>query len=206
MPFIILGGIYGGVFTPTEAAGVAVGYGLLIGFFVYKELKLKDMPRILINSAVSTAVVMIIVATATLFAWLLTNERIPDSIANAILAASRNKYLVFLMINVVLLFIGLFMETNAAILIVAPIFLPLVVKLGVDPIFFGIVMVVNLAIGMWTPPVGVNLFVTCGMCDVTLEKLVKALFPFIVAAVAALFIITYIPAISMFLPNLLMSK
>ena len=206
MPFIIMGGIYGGIFTPTEAAAVAVAYGLIIGFFVYKELKLKDLPRIFINTASSTAVVMLIVATATLFAWLLTNMRIPDAIGNAILSASSNKYVVLLMINFVLLFIGLFMEQNAAILILAPIFLPLVVKLGVDPVFFGVVMVVNLGIGMWTPPVGVSVFVTIGLCDTTLEKITKALMPFLIAAIVALLVITFVPGISMFIPNMLMNK
>ncbi|MCL1874691.1 MAG: TRAP transporter large permease [Synergistaceae bacterium] len=206
MPIIILGGIYGGVFTPTEAAAVAVAYGFIIGVFVYKDLKLRDLPRVFINTAVSTAVVMFIVSTATLFGWLLTRERIPDAIANAILSASQNKYMVLLMINALLLVVGCLMETISAILIMAPIFLPLLTKLGVDPILFGVIMVVNLAIGMFTPPVGVNLFVTCSICDTSLEKLSKALVPFIIAMVIALLAITYIPAISMFLPNLLMGK
>ncbi|MCL1941560.1 MAG: TRAP transporter large permease, partial [Synergistaceae bacterium] len=206
MPVIILGGIYGGIFTPTEAAAVAVAYGLIIGVFVYKDLKLKDLPRVFINTAVSTSVVMFIVATATLFGWLLTSERIPDAIANAILNVSQNKYMVLLMINALLLVVGCLMETISAILIMAPIFLPLLTKLGVDPILFGVIMVVNLAIGMFTPPVGVNLFVTCSICDTSLEKLSKALIPFILAMVAALLVITYVPAISMFLPNLLMGK
>jgi C4-dicarboxylate transporter DctM subunit len=206
MPVIILGGIYGGIFTPTEAAAVAVAYGLIIGVFVYRDLKLKDLPRVFINTAVSTAVVMFIVATATVFGWLLTSERIPDAIANAILRASQDKYMVLLMVNALLLVVGCLMETISAILILAPIFLPLLIKLGVDPILFGVIMVVNLAIGMFTPPVGVNLFVTCAICDVSLEKLSKALVPFILAMLAALIVITYIPAISMFLPNLLMGK
>ena len=206
MPIIILGGIYGGIFTPTEAAAVAVAYGLIIGFFVYKELKLKDMPRVFINTAVSTAVVMFIVATATVFGWLLTRERIPDAIANAIISVSQNKYMVLLIINALLLIVGCFMETNAAILILAPIFLPMIIKLGVDPILFGVIMVVNLAVGMFTPPVGVNLYVTCGICDITLEKLSVALVPFIVAMIVALLVISYVPGISMFLPNLLMGR
>jgi len=206
MPFIILGGIYGGVFTPTEAAAVAVAYGLIIGFFVYKDLTIKDIPRIFIKTAVNTSVVMLIIATATLFGWLLTSERIPNAIGNAVLSVSQNKYVVLLMINVVLLIIGLFMEANAAILILAPIFLPMVVKLGVDPVFFGVVMVVNLAIGLFTPPVGAILFVTCSICDITLENLSKALIPFVIAMIAALFLITYVPSISMFLPNMLMSR
>ena len=206
MPVIILGGIYGGIFTPTEAAAVAVGYAMVIGFFVYKELKLKDIPRIFINTASTTAVIMLIVATATLFGWLLTSERIPDAIARAMLNVTENKYIILLMINGLLLIVGCFMETISAILIMAPIFLPLLIRLGVDPIFFGVIMVVNLAIGMFTPPVGVNLFVTCGICDITLEKLAKAIVPFIIAMVVALLILTYVPAIIMFLPNLLMRR
>lgn len=206
MPVIILGGIYGGIFTPTEAAAVAVAYALFIGFFVHKEMQLKDMPRVFINTAVSTAVVMFIVSTATVFGWLLTSARIPDAIATAILSVSQNPYIVLLMINGLLLIVGCLMETNAAILILAPIFLPMLIKLGIDPVFFGIVMVVNLAIGFFTPPVGVNLFVTCSICDIPFGKLSKAVLPFILAMVVALLVITYIPAISMFLPNLLMGK
>jgi C4-dicarboxylate transporter DctM subunit len=136
----------------------------------------------------------------------LTSARIPDDIANAILSASQNKYLVLLMINALLLIVGCFMETISAILVMAPIFLPLLAKLGVDPIFFGVIMVVNLAIGMFTPPVGVNLFVTCGICDISLEKLSKAIVPFILAMTAALLLLTYVPSIIMFLPNMLMGK
>ncbi|MCL2122106.1 MAG: TRAP transporter large permease [Clostridiales bacterium] len=206
MPIIILGGIYGGIFTPTEAAAVAVAYGFVIGLFVYKELKLKDMYQILIRAGVNTAVVMFIVATATLFGWLLTSERIPDAIARAIMSVSDNKYIILLLINGLLLIVGCLMETNAAILIMAPIFLPMMVQLGVDPVFFGIVMVVNLAIGFFTPPVGQNLYVTCSVCDVSIESLSVALVPFILAMVGALLLITYVPAISMFLPNLLMGR
>ncbi|MCL2167247.1 MAG: TRAP transporter large permease, partial [Clostridiales bacterium] len=206
MPVIILGGIYGGIFTPTEAAAVAVAYGFIIGLFVYKELKLKDMYQILIRAGVNTAVVMFIVATATLFGWLLTSERIPDAIARAIMSMSDNKYIILLLINGLLLIVGCLMETNAAILIMAPIFLPMMAMLGVDPVFFGIVMVVNLAIGFFTPPVGQNLYVTCSVCDVSIESLSVALVPFILAMVGALLLITYVPAISMFLPSLLMGR
>ena len=206
MPVIILGGIYGGIFTPTEAAAVAVAYSLIVGFFIYKEMKLKDIPRVFANASVSTAVVMFIVATATVFGWILTSERIPDAIAAAILSVSQNPYIVLLMVNGLLLIVGCLMETNAAILILAPIFLPLLIELGIDPIFFGIVMVVNLAIGFFTPPVGVNLFVTCSICDISLGKLSKAVIPFVVAMILALLLITYVPPISMFLPNLLMGR
>lgn len=206
MPVIILGGIYGGIFTPTEAAAVAVVYGLVVGFFVYRELKLKDLPKVFVNTAVSTSVVMFIISTAQVFGWILTSERIPDAIAQAFIGFSENPYIILLLINVLLLIVGCFMETNAAIIILAPIFLPLLVKLGIDPIFFGIVMVVNLAIGMVTPPLGVNLFVACGISNITLERISKAVLPLMAAMIIALLLITYIPDISMFLPRIVMGK
>lgn len=204
MPVIILGGIYGGIFTPTEAAAVAVVYGLIVGFFVYRELKITDMPRVLINTAVSTAVVMFIISTAQVFGWIMTAERIPDAIAQSFISFSNNPYVILLLINLLLLVVGCFMETNAAIIILAPIFLPLIIKLGIDPILFGVIMVVNLAIGMITPPLGVNLFVSCGIGKISLERISKAVLPFLVAMIIALMIITYIPDISMFLPRMMM--
>ncbi|MBZ4654537.1 MAG: transporter, DctM subunit [Peptococcaceae bacterium] len=204
MPVIILGGIYGGVFTPTEAAAVAVIYGFIVGVFVYKELKISDMGRLLANSAVSTSVVMLIIATASVFGWIMTSERIPDAVAEAFVSFTNSKIVILLLINIMLLIVGCFMETNAAIIILAPIFIPLVVKMGVDPIHFGLIMVVNTAIGMFTPPLGVNLFVTCGLTNIRIEQLSKALIPFIVAMVIAVLLISYIPAISMFLPTILM--
>lgn len=203
MPIIILGGIYGGIFTPTEAASVAVVYGFIVGFFVYRELDIKSLPKIFVNTAVSTSVVMFIISTAQVFGWIMTSQRIPDKIAQAFISFSNSPYIILLLINILLLVVGCFMETNAAIIILAPIFLPLVTKLGIDPILFGLIMVVNLAIGMITPPLGVNLFVACGVCDLTLEKISKAILPFLAAMILALMIITYIPGITMFLPNLL---
>ncbi len=204
MPFIILGGIYGGVFTPTEAAAVAVVYGFIIGLFVYKELKFKDLPRLLGNAAVSTSVVMLIIATASVFGWIMTSARIPDAVAQAFISLTDSRIVVLLLVNLMLLVVGCFMETNAAIIILAPIFIPLMVKLGVDPVHFGIIMVANTAMGMFTPPLGVNLFVACGLTDITIEKLSKAVVPFIIAMLIAVILITYIPAISMYLPNMLM--
>ncbi|HHV83281.1 MAG TPA: TRAP transporter large permease [Tepidanaerobacter syntrophicus] len=203
MPIIILGGIYGGIFTPTEAAAVAVVYGFVIGFFIYHELSIKDLPKIFVNTAVSTSVVMFIISTAQVFGWIMTSQRIPDQIAQAFINFSTSPYVILLLINLLLLVVGCFMETNAAIIILAPIFLPLIVKLGIDPILFGLIMVVNLAIGMITPPLGVNLFVACGICDMTLERISKSVLPFLIAMIVALMLITYIPGITMFLPNLL---
>ncbi|WP_422443628.1 TRAP transporter large permease [Thermoanaerobacterium sp. DL9XJH110] len=204
MPIIILGGIYGGIFTPTEAAAVAVVYGFLVGFLIYRELKIKDLPKIFVNTAVSTSVVMFIIATAQVFGWIMTSQRIPEAIAQGFINLSSNPYVILLLVNILLLIVGCFMETNAAIIILAPIFIPLMIKIGVDPILFGIIMVVNLAIGMVTPPLGVNLFVACGIGKLTLERISKAVVPFILAMVAALMLITYIPDISMFLPRMLM--
>jgi C4-dicarboxylate transporter DctM subunit len=204
MPVIILGGIYGGIFTPTEAAAVAVVYGFLVGFLIYRELKIKDLPKIFVNTAVSTSVVMFIIATAQVFGWIMTSQRIPEAIAQGFINLSSNPYVILLLVNILLLIVGCFMETNAAIIILAPIFIPLMIKIGVDPILFGIIMVVNLAIGMVTPPLGVNLFVACGIGKLTLERISKAVVPFILAMVAALLLITYIPDISMFLPRMLM--
>lgn len=204
MPVIILGGIYGGIFTPTEAAAVAVVYGLIVGVFVYKELRIKDLGKLLATSAVSTSVVMLIIAAASVFGWIMTSERIPDAVAQAFINFSDNKIIILLLINLLLLIVGTFMETNASIIILAPIFIPLVVKMGVDPIHFGLIMVVNTAIGMVTPPLGVNLFVACGQTNLSIERISKAAIPYIIAMIVAVLLITYIPAISMYLPNLMM--
>lgn len=203
MPVIILGGIYGGIFTPTEAAAVAVVYGFIIGLFVYKELDFKNIPKVLITAARTTAMIMLIISTAQVFGWIMTSERIPDAVAKSILGISDNRIVILMIINAMLLFIGCFMETNAALIILTPIFLPLVVSLGVDPLFFGIIMIVNLAIGMSTPPLGVNLYVACGVECISLERISKAAIPLLAANIIALLIITFVEPIAMFLPNLL---
>lgn len=204
MPVIILGGIYGGIFTPTEAAAVAVVYGLIVGLFVYRELKLKDLPNVLVSSSRTTAMIMLIIATAQVFGWIMTSERVPDAVAKSILGVTDSRFAILLVINLMLLVVGCFMETNAALIILTPIFLPLVTSLGVDPLFFGIIMIVNLAIGMSTPPLGVNLYVACGIADLKLEQISRAVVPLIVANVVALLLITYIEPITMFLPSLLL--
>lgn len=203
MPIIILGGIYGGVFTPTEAANVAVIYGLIVGFFIYRELRLKDLVPVLRTSAISTAMVMLIIATASAFGLILTREMIPNAIAQWFISISSNKYVFLLLVNLMLLIVGAFMETNAAIIILAPIFFPVAVQMGIDPIHFGIIMVINLAIGMITPPLGVNLFVACGLSKLTIERIVKANWVYLGVTLLTLLIISYIPAISLWLPNLL---
>jgi len=204
MPIIILGGIYGGVFTPTEAANVAVIYGLIVGFFIYRELRLKDLVPVLRTSAISTAMVMLIIATASAFGLILTREMIPNAIAQWFISISSNQYVFLLLVNLMLLIVGTFMETNAAIIILAPIFFPVAVQMGIDPIHFGIIMVINLAIGMITPPLGVNLFVACGLSKLSIEKIVKANWLYLCATLAALLIISFVPALTLLLPNMLM--
>jgi len=197
MPVIILGGIYGGIFTPTEAAAVAVFYGFIVGFFVLKELTLEKCKTIFLNSAKNTAMVMMIIGAAKGFGLVLTTQHVPEKVAAFMMSISDSKIVVLLLINILLLFVGCIMECNAALLILTPILLPVVTSLGVNPIHFGIIMIVNLALGMSTPPLGVNLFVGCGISHITIERTIKSLLPLLLANVIALFIITYIPQISM---------
>lgn len=199
IPLIILGGIYGGIFTPTEAAAVAVVVGLVAGIFIYRELKWKDIPRIIIDSSLTTATVLIIVGTATAFGRLLTVEQIPNQIAEWMLSVSESPIIVMLLIIVLLLIVGCFMDTLAAIIILTPILLPIVTGLGYDPIHFGIIMVVGLAVGFITPPVGVNLFVAQGISGVTFGGLVRKVVPFIIVMTITLLIITYVPQLSLIL-------
>lgn len=204
MPIIILGGIYGGIFTPTEAANVAVVYGLFVGLFVYKELKWSDIPEVLKKSAISSSLVMLIIATASSFGLILTREAIPAQIAEVFISITNNPIFLLVLINIMLLVIGTFMETNAAIIIMAPIFFPVILKMGIDPVHFGVIMVANLAIGMITPPLGVNLFVACGLTKLKIEQVVKANWWYLFASLIVMGLITYLPAISMWLPSVLM--
>ncbi|BDH62648.1 C4-dicarboxylate ABC transporter permease [Ureibacillus massiliensis 4400831 = CIP 108448 = CCUG 49529] len=199
IPIIILGGIYGGIFTPTEAAAVAVAVGFIIGVFVYRELKMKDLNAVFVDSALMSATVLIIVGSATGFGKLLTIEQIPNKIANSLIALSDDKTVIILLIIVLLLIVGCFMDTIAAIIILTPILLPIATQVGYDPIHFGIIMIVALAIGFITPPVGVNLFVGAGISGVKLEALSKAVIPLIIAMVIVLLIITFIPFLSLIL-------
>jgi C4-dicarboxylate transporter DctM subunit len=202
MPAIILGGIYGGVFTPTEAAVVAVVYGFVIGFFVYRELRIRDLKGILVNSVVGTAMIMFIIATSSVFSWILTAQKIPQSVAEAILSFSRNPVVVMFLINVLLLFIGTFMETVASIIILVPVLLPVITQLGIDPLHFGVLIVVNLAVGMVTPPLGVCLFMGCNIGNVSLEEISRAAAPFIAVMILDIFILAYVPWITTVLPKL----
>ena len=199
IPIIILGGIYGGIFTPTEAAVIAVVYGLFAAMIIYRELKFKELPKVIIDSALTTATVLIIVGTANAFGRLLTIEQIPGQIAEGLLSISTNSIVIILLITVLLLIVGMFMDTLAAIIILTPILLPVAVQIGYDPVHFGILMVVNLAIGFFTPPVGVNLFVASGISGVSIEALSKAVLPFLVAMLITLLFITFIPQLSLML-------
>ena len=201
VPVIILGGIYGGIFTPTEAAAVA--YGLIVGLFVYRDLKAKDLYRIFGSAALTTATIMVILGTATTFGRILTLERIPTMIADFFESVAKGPIMLLILINILLLIVGCFMETNAAIIILAPIFLPIVESMGINPVHFGIVMVVNLAIGFVTPPLGVNLFVSCNVANAKLEEICKGILPILGVLILDLLLITYIEPLSMFLPALL---
>jgi len=203
MPFLILGGIYGGIFTPTEAAAVAVFYSLFVGLFVYKDLKFRDIPQVFVRSAVMMAMILFIITNAMLFAFILTTEGIPAAIAAFIIKHAVTPWVFLLFVNILLYFVGDFMEPSAAILILAPLFLPIVLQLNIDPIHFGIIMTVNMEIGMITPPVGLNLFVASGISGLSLWDVFKGAAPFMIIMLFALFIITYIPTISLWFPKLL---
>jgi C4-dicarboxylate transporter DctM subunit len=200
---IILGGIYGGVFTPTEAAAVAAWYAFFIAVFVYRDIGMKDVPRVLVEAAKVTVMLMFIVANALLFAHVLTTERIPQAIAETIVGWGMEPWQFLIVVNILLLIAGNFMEPTGIILILAPILFPIATQLGIDPVHLGIIMTVNLEIGMVTPPVGLNLFVTSGITGMSIMQVVRAALPWLMVLLTFLVIVTYVPAISLFLPNLL---
>ena len=198
MPVIILGGIYGGIFTPTEAAAVSAVYGLFIGIVVYKTLKLKDLKKILIDTASTTATVMFITAAATLFAYVLTRARIDVAISSLLTEVAGGNQIIFLLIvNIVLLIAGCFLDSTSALYIFTPLFVPVAKALGMSMIHFGTIMIVNLAIGLVTPPVGVNLYVACGIAKIDLKKISVAVVPLLVASLVVLAIVTYVPSLSL---------
>lgn len=196
MPVIILGGIYGGLFTPTEASVVAVVYGFIIGTFVYKQIKWNVMREILVSSVVMTSVILFIIATAGLFGMVLTRAQLPQTVANFFMGSDLSPILILLLINLFLLVVGTFMETIASIIILTPILLPVVVSIGMDPIHFGIIMIVNLSIGLMTPPVGVSLFIGAQVGGTRYESLVQAILPFLLMMIINVLLITFIPALS----------
>ena len=198
---IIMGGIYGGVFTPTEAAAVSAVYALFVALVIYRDLKVKDMPEVFLESAKTTVMLMFIVANALLFAHVLTTERIPQTIAEHILAVGMSPWMFLLVVNIILLIAGNFMEPTGIILILAPILFPIATELGIDPIHLGVIMVVNMEIGMVTPPVGLNLFVTSGVTGMNLVQVTRAALPWLSVLLIFLVMVTYIPSISLALPN-----
>jgi len=203
MPVIILGGIYGGIFTPTEAAVVAVAYGFFVGFFIYRDLKLSDLPKVFESTVIGTAVVMFIMNAAGLFSWVITREQFPAHLAAYFISLTTNPIIFLMLINVLLFTIGCIINASAAITILTPILVPIVIQLGIDPIFFGVIMASNLAIGCLTPPVGVDLFVASSISGVTIAKMSRAILPFLGMLVLLQLLITYFPSITMWLPNIM---
>lgn len=201
MLVVVIGGIVTGIFTATEASAIAVLYSLILGF-VYKEISFKSLPQILLDSSATTAIVMLLIGASMSMSWALSYENIPQDISTGLLGLSDNKIMILLIINLLLLVVGIFMDMTPAVLIFTPIFLPVVTKLGLDPVHFGIIMILNLCIGLCTPPVGSVLFVGVGVAQTTIEKVVKPLLPLFVAMIIALFLVTYFPELSLWLPGL----
>jgi tripartite ATP-independent transporter DctM subunit len=197
--FIVIGGIVGGIFTATEASAIAVVYTLVLAF-VYQELKRGDLSKVLLKATATTAVVMLLVATSMSMSWVMSSEDIPQSISRALLGVSENKYVVLILINLLLLGVGIFMDITPAVLIFTPIFLPVVTSLGIHPVHFGTIMILNLCIGLCTPPVGSVLFLGVQVADLSIQKVVQPLLPFFVAMIVALVLVTLIPGLSLWLP------
>ncbi|WP_104203495.1 TRAP transporter large permease [Billgrantia saliphila] len=192
-PVIILGGIFSGIFTPSEAAVVAVNYALLVSLFVYRDLGLADVYRILIRSAITTAVIMLVIATSAVLSWTLSSWQVPGAIAQAVLSLSTDPYVIMLLVVAVILLTGVFIETASALIILTPVLLPLVLQLGIDPIHFGIIIVVGLAIGMITPPVAINLYVASSVTQLPLERITRAILPYLLGLIGVLLLVVYAP-------------
>ncbi len=198
---VVIGGIVGGIFTATEASAIAVLYCLILMYF-YKEVSWKELPNIFLSSVGTTAIVMLLIGTSMSMSWIMAYENIPQNITELLLSVSNNKYVILLIINLILLFVGVFMDMTPAVLIFTPIFLPIVTELGMDPIHFGIVMILNLCIGLCTPPVGSVLFIGVGIARTSIQKIIRPLLPLFIAMIVALIIITYTPGLSLWLPSL----
>ena len=204
MPIIILGGILGGIFTVTEAAVVAVVYGLVVALFIYRELKISDLPRILVESGSVTGAVMIVIGTAAIFAWLLTSQQVPLRIAEALTSISSDAWFFLLLVNIVFLGIGAVFEVTAALIMTVPILAPLLLQYNIDPVHFGVVLTANLGIGMVTPPVGICLYVACGISKAPIETVIRPLLPLLAVMIATLALITFVPEITLYLPQVLL--
>ena len=198
---IVIGGILGGIFTPTEAAAIAVLYAFILTVCVYREIPIKDMPEILKQTGITTAVVMLLIGASQGMSWIMTMADIPQTVSAALIGLSDNPYVILLTINVLLLFVGTFMDMTPAVLIFTPIFLPVVKQFGMHEIHFGIMLIANLCIGLCTPPVGTCLFIGCGVGQTTIAKVTKTMIPFFLAMIAALMVITYIPKLSLWMPE-----
>jgi len=203
MPIIILGGILSGIFTATEASAVAVGYALFVGFLVLRTLKLSDLPSLFMQAAFTTSMVLLIIGAASILSWVIASEGIPGQLTALLLSISNDPRILILLLNIFFLVLGMFMDTSAAIIIFAPIFAPFAVKMGFHPLHFGIIMCVNLIIGLATPPLGLCIFVAGSISKLSLERISRAIFPFILVEIAVIFIVTYFPALSMFIPRVL---
>jgi len=201
MLVVVIGGIVAGYFTATEASAIAVLYALILAF-IYKEMKLNDLPGVILRSVKTTAFVMLLIATCIGLSWIMAFENIPQNVSAALLSISDNKFVILLIINLILLFVGVFMDMTPAVLIFTPIFLPIVTNLGLDPVQFGIIMVMNLSVGLGTPPVGSLLFIGCSVSDVKIETVIKPLLPMFAAMIVCLMLVTYIPEISLWIPEL----
>lgn len=200
---VVMGGIYTGIFTPTEAAAMSAVYAFIVAVFVYKDMGLKDVPRVLLNSASMSAMLLYIITNAVMFSFILTNEQIPQSMADWMLAQGLNAIVFLLAVNILLLVAGNFMEPSSIVLIFAPILFPMAMKLGIDPIHFGIIMVVNMEVGMCHPPVGLNLYVASGITKMGITELTVAVWPWLLTMLVFLVLVTYVPAISLWFPKLL---
>jgi len=200
--FIVLGGILSGMFTPTESASIAVVYAFILSVIVYREVKIKELPEILLRTAITTSVVMLLIGASSGMSWFMASERMPELIGGAITSISSNKIVILLLINVLLLFVGTWMDMTPAVLIFGPIFLPIIIGIGVDLVHFGIIMVANLCIGLCTPPVGTVLFVGVGVGKGKIHEVFRSLLPLFAAMIIALLLITYIPKISLWVPKL----
>lgn len=201
---IIMGGIISGLFTATEASAIAIVYTLFLAVIVYRQVKLRDLPKIILDSAVTTSVVLLLIGCSMGMSWAMANADIPYMISDAILGVSENPLVILLIINITLLIVGIFMDMTPAVLIFTPIFWPIAQEMGMDPVHFGIMMVFNLCIGILTPPVGSALFIGCSVGKVSIDKVIVQLIPFFVVLFITLMLVTYIPQLSLFLPNLLL--
>jgi len=199
---VVVGGIVAGIFTATEASAVAVVYSFILAVLVYKEVSWREIPHILLETSSTTAMVMLLIATSMAMSWTMSFENIPQELTSALISLTSSKFLLLILVNLILLFVGTFMDMTPAVLIFTPILLPVVSELGVDPTHFGIIMVLNLCIGLCTPPVGAVLFVGCGIAKARISEVIKPMLPLYAGMVVALFLVTYVEELSLFLPRL----